>query len=788
MKDFNTRILSFSLLLVLALALLASAEMDWQQQQVPSDFQAEDIFFLDTQYGWTAGEQGSVLRTTDGGQTWIVRKADTDDTIYSLFFHDATNGWAVAGDGNLFYTSDGGTSWSVKKKLDTYLLDIHFADAMRGWIFAGEGKIYHTSDGGENWTEQATNQWADFYAGYVFDDTKAVAVGYSGFGVYTSNGGSSWPEATTNTGSTLFGLSFIDESNGWASGKGLLLKTSDGGKNWSSQKTFPNELVFDVHFTNANEGWLVTENIAGGDGKIFYTADGGESWNEQSHDAQTNSFKSIAYVDPQNIWIAGRDGSVLKKTSASVLQMQKLFTPENVTSESNFGAAVAISGDYMAVGEPGNSAGYFHAYAKDQSGWRAVGGAVSPPWGDLGLDALGSSLDMDGNRLISGSYGAGTGFEGRAAIWNIDAQNNSIDLEATLELPQEDKWIFAFYGYSVAIYGDVAVVGARNTGAPGGSVYIYERDNASGTWPLAQKISAAYSDGGEFFGHSVSVSENHIVVGAPNDSLPQAGRAGAVYVFEKQQDDWEEIVRINAAAPVTNGNFGHAVDIDGDRIVVAELNGGSARAYLFNHDGASWVEEQNWSGFDVATDDGSVFIGGISVSISGEHLVVGADTTAGTGAATLYTKEGDVWSETALAASGLSPGDGFGFSAAVSDGNVVVGAPSSGDGAAYLYDNLGATSLEEKPRLASETFALYQNYPNPFNPTTTIRYDLPHSARVSLVVYNILGQKVATLIDGPQNAGQKRVKFDAAGLSSGLYIYVFRSSGFTQTKRMVILK
>jgi glucuronoarabinoxylan endo-1,4-beta-xylanase len=85
-------------------------------------------------------------------------------------------------------------------------------------------------------------------------------------------------------------------------------------------------------------------------------------------------------------------------------------------------------------------------------------------------------------------------------------------------------------------------------------------------------------------------------------------------------------------------------------------------------------------------------------------------------------------------------------------------------------------------------FNLRQNYPNPFNPTTTISYQLPAVSFVSLKVFNVLGQEVATLVDESRQAGTHKVQWDALGMPSGMYLYRLQAGTFLQTRKLVILR
>ncbi|HEY6952999.1 MAG TPA: CHRD domain-containing protein, partial [Bacteroidota bacterium] len=131
---------------------------------------------------------------------------------------------------------------------------------------------------------------------------------------------------------------------------------------------------------------------------------------------------------------------------------------------------------------------------------------------------------------------------------------------------------------------------------------------------------------------------------------------------------------------------------------------------------------------------------------------------------------------------------------AILKGNVYVNIHSAtfpaGDIRGTLGASLGtATSVRQVSQNVPSQFSLEQNYPNPFNPSTSIGFSLTHPARVTLKVFNVLGQEVATLMDGQQNSGSYKVTFDARMFASGVYLYrLTTSDGGNVTKKMVLLK
>ena len=98
------------------------------------------------------------------------------------------------------------------------------------------------------------------------------------------------------------------------------------------------------------------------------------------------------------------------------------------------------------------------------------------------------------------------------------------------------------------------------------------------------------------------------------------------------------------------------------------------------------------------------------------------------------------------------------------------------------------TGIEKTNDRIPKVFSLSQNYPNPFNPTTQIKYSVPFSGTISLKVYNILGVEVATLFEGVRQAGNYSVSFNANSFSSGVYFYRLNANGYSETRKLMLLK
>jgi hypothetical protein len=102
--------------------------------------------------------------------------------------------------------------------------------------------------------------------------------------------------------------------------------------------------------------------------------------------------------------------------------------------------------------------------------------------------------------------------------------------------------------------------------------------------------------------------------------------------------------------------------------------------------------------------------------------------------------------------------------------------------------NTAPVNVEDKENIQPAEYVLDQNYPNPFNPSTKIRFGLKNSSNVKLEVFNLLGQKVITLVDGHLETGYHTVNFDASNLPSGVYVYRIETPEFVTSRKLILMK
>ena len=318
-------------------------------------------------------------------------------------------------------------------------------------------------------------------------------------------------------------------------------------------------------------------------------------------------------------------------------------------------------------------------------------GPLNPADPGLG-DGFGGSSAVDGNTIVVGANldggGEGSAYVFRRAaggVWSQEAK-----LSPAGAGPAEQV------GHSVDVAGDLSVLGAPMPFDPfvpsgDGAVYVYERSGTS--WSLDDTIAASDGQIDDQFGHAVAVT-TRILVGARGDESAGVGNRfagrGAAYVFRLQGNNWQEEQKLVPSDAASGDRAGSAVDLTDDVALIGSPGkaSGTGAAYLFRRSGNSWSEEDKVTASDGAADDGF----GEAVSLFGDLAVVGAAGHDGAategGAVYLFRNSGGNWAQEAkLTASDAATGDRFGTSVGVRGDRVIVGA--AGAEAAYLFEHAG---------------------------------------------------------------------------------------------------
>ena len=318
--------------------------------------------------------------------------------------------------------------------------------------------------------------------------------------------------------------------------------------------------------------------------------------------------------------------------------------------------------------------------------------------------------------------------------------------------------------------------------------YATVKYNSSGIqqW-VARYDGPGYDDGDIAYAIALDVSGNVYVTGSSSGSGTYHDY-GTVKYNSSGTQQW--VAWYNGPGSLDIA-YAIAVDASGDVYVTGQSEGlGTSHDYAtvkYNASGAEqWVHRYNGPGnyFDQATD--------IAADASGNVYVTGVSYGSGTYADYATVKYSSSGAEQWIARHNGPANSEEAASAIAVDvsGNVyVTGSTAFAAGTQYTtikYQQL-ATGVLPNVEIP-QSVALHQNYPNPFNPATTIRYDLPKGTDVRLTVVNTLGQEVARLVDGFQDAGVHQATWSAGVNASGVYFYRLQAGGFTETRKLVLLR
>lgn len=394
----------------------------------------------------------------------------------------------------------------------------------------------------------------------------------------------------------------------------------------------------------------------------------------------------------------------------SQAQTAKLTAADGMLSD-RFGYSVSVSRDTAIAGafsddtvDVDTGSAYIFERIQDDSGnWEQVAKLTID--GAAAWDHFGYSVSISGDTAIVGAFATDEVINASGSAYIFERNEGGPgNWGQVAKLTAADADFGDRFGISVAIDGDTAIIGADfddDGGSATGSAYIFERDLAGiGTWTQAAKLTAGDAGTSDFFGTSVSISGDTVLISSFNDEM--GADAGAAYIFERDQGglgNWGQVVKLTAADAAAADYFGGSVSISGDVAIVGasyDDDGGpeSGSAYIFerNQDGVgTWGQVAKLTAFDPAQSDHF----GRSVAVDGDAVVVGsqADDDGGTNSGSAYLFERGQggtanWGLVAkLTATDTSSNDRFGTAVSIDDGTILIGADrdEAETGSAYIF-------------------------------------------------------------------------------------------------------
>lgn len=296
------------------------APMDAAGYALVAETNALAVHAVNANVAWVTGEDGALLRTSDGGEAWTL--IDLGTSVHLRALHQAGGtGWAVGNGGVVRKTSNDGLTWQAQDSGTLRTLRAVTAfDASHAWAAGDGGIVVATGDGGATWSLAQTPA-ARLYAIRFVDLLNGLAVGESGSIVGTSDGGQTWSSLAGGTNAHLRALAVSGSSLAWAAGQGgTIVRSTDFGANWLPCNSPSTATLYAIGFRDAVEGWAT-----GDGGVVLHTTDGGVNWAVE--DVGTiASLRGIAFAGNEPGWVVG-DASTALRIGAGSPDAQALVLP-----------------------------------------------------------------------------------------------------------------------------------------------------------------------------------------------------------------------------------------------------------------------------------------------------------------------------------------------------------------------------------------------------------------------------------------------------------------------------
>jgi len=784
--------------------------------------------FIDNQNGWIVGESGTILHTTDGGLNWLPQSSGTTNNLISVCFENNQNGWAAGSNGTILVTTDAGNIWMPQNSgTSNFLWSIDFIDSMHGWSVGGNGIILYTDNGGNNWTIQ--NSGTTYFLSSVrfTDINHGWIVGVNGTILHTIDGG----------GISGFPLLQYSSSN---------LNFSQTAIGGNTDLTFT---IFNTGFSDLN---INSKIIAGLNASEFSIFQGGGASTITPVDSEQVIIRfSPISVGPKSAWFIVNSNSPSSPDSVNLIGnnlpvVQIDNTPLNdsdigmtITPPQNYNPVISrlyyrmagesnwqlinliyTGSDYTGIIDSAYTTirgiEYYVYFDDGQTviTYPAVNPQSNPAVIQVQVDQMmiETQLFSEKYKMISfpleladstissvfeDDYGTYNKKKWRILHWNDN--QNAYDEYPAIQDPIEPGfacWLITHDALPFDVENGLSVHSDSSFSIniePGWNqianpfAFNVAWDSIANTQLLNNPV---YWDGDNYDytkttlqpweGYFIYNDTNNVTISVPPR---QSGTQLTKPTIFNDINSQEFIVQITATGKQDNQTD--------KQNYVGMLKSSSDGFDVTDYPQAPAIIEK----LELSITDKNKYFAGSFKSIS---------------------NEGDFW-DLQLSNTGDNKDVEIDFNYLselpenfktwLLDLDKYKPLPIKNDLADVKITNTNnkrnlrlIIGTEEYAKQVSDgiplqpvSFALFQNYPNPFNPNTTIKYQLAERIKVRLEIFNILGQKIKTLVQTVQNTGLHQVVWDGKNdngkqVSSSVFIYRIKADSFNKTRKMILIR
>jgi predicted esterase/photosystem II stability/assembly factor-like uncharacterized protein len=794
-----------------------------------------------------------IYRSSDRGTSWGAASTGLTNTeVRALALSPDPSGTLFAGTngGGVFRSTDNGTSWSTASTgLTTpYVraLAVSETTLFAGTFLAG---VFRSTDNGTNWTAASAGLTNTHVFALALGGTNLFAGTFGGGVYHSSNNGTSWTAASTGlTNRYVYALAVIDTNLFAGTNGGGVFRSTDNGSSWTAVNTgLTNATVYAL----AVSGMDLFAGSAGGG--VFHSTDGGATWTDASPGLTGTNVNALA-VNGADLF-AGTDKGV---TLPYRLFIPDNYSPSKkyplVLTLHGSGAAgtdnlaqIEMTRLATSWADPVNQAKYPCFVVSPQAPvnrlW--VEDNIAATVSDL-LDSLAREFTIDSNRLYvtglslggfgtwnyitrfpnrfaaaipmsGGWYPATVSSTSHTPVWDFQgALDDSLNLWSTRAMIEALKAVGRAVVYTRCHNNDCS-------GLPDSAIDMYVKSHADlfyteyqfdghDVWDKSYDYPFLFPwvfDKYRLTPGAITITNlrsHRTLTGIETVNWQSSVGADSVEIWNSPDAGrtWLMVSRSEPNSGTYQWNTQNFKDGAFELLKVFVKN---HEGFIYDHDKSSYFtidNETNGTPFvkilneEFTTD--SIFhqdtltlrllLGDSKVVPLTVRLYYSLDSGQTFNQFDTYMTIGDTTSTSRIIhLDSLENSNGAVLKVEVNDGT------GSSSDQTYLFIKQTPTSVVEKGGGLPKSFTLQQNYPNPFNPSTSIRYQLPSQSRVRLSIYNVLGEKISTLVEGIQNAGYNSVQWDGSSVSSGVYFYRLQATStsdpaktFTQVKKMLLMR